>query len=854
MKKIVFILFIIMSFFIDINVSAVHNGWNLITCPGSSQKCWSYYENNVEKKRLSKLVIIHSGWPGKPDNSLATLQGLKAGGYYALSADVHFTKDNIPVLSHDDTINRMAGTVSNPSADLNGSSPIYINSLTLSEINAKYVFPRDRNRGYLSAYSNNKITKFEDAVKYCHDNGLTMEVELKAGNGNQVKIALDIVKKYNMNGSVLWTSFHDYLFFAINDNTTGQLMQFFGPQMTDQQARDFYNNNKSRLANRNTYIVSSVDGAYVVPMEMGDISKTPQSKYVIDIKPVAPTTTEVTGISFEITSAKMNVGKKLNLQSRMTITPNNATNKEVTWSSSNSNVAEVNKDGVVTTKSVGTAIITAKSNNGKTATCTITVSNSNTGSDVAVTGISFEITTAKMNVGKKLNLKTRMTITPSNATNKEVTWSSSNPSVAEVNSDGVVTTKSVGTAIITAKTSNGKTATCTITVSNSNTGSDVAVTGISFEITNVTMNVGKSLNLKTRMTITPSNATNKEVTWSSSNSNVATVNSDGIVTTKSVGTAIITAKSNNGKTATCNITVTNNNSTNPVAVTGISFEITNVTMSIGKSINLKSKLKITPSNATNKELTWSSSNPSVAEVNSDGVVTTKSYGTAIITAKSNNGKTATCTITVSPQNKDVQFKISPKTIYLPIYDGTEYSRIKINAKLTNNGETVTANYNWNEIKDKYNVIGNVIHESDNSESIVISGIKGELNDKCEKSTYYIEAKYSSTIVGNDISICTYCSEWKKTIGNYQFDTPQKDRKEMLTNEGCYAYEDLDSKQSNINNNIYIYKTRYDRCCHDIKDVPESPLKLVLILVTVFIVGFGLPLIFKNNRKNVKEIK
>jgi len=661
----------VISFFIGINVSAVHNGWNLITCPGSSQKCWSYYSNNVEKKRLSKMVIIHSGWPEKPDNSIGTLQGLKAGGYYALSADVHFTKDNIPVLSHDPTINRMAGTVANPSQDLNGASPIYISSLTLSEINAKYVFPRDRNRKYLSAYANNKITKFEDAVKYCHDNGLTMEVELKTGNVQQVKIALDIIKKYNMNGSVLWTSFHGDVFLAINDNTTGQLMQFFGPQMTDQQARDFYNKYKSRLANRNTYIVSSTDGAYVVPLEMNEISQYPQSKYVINITP---------------TSEPPKV--------------------------------------------------------------------------VEVTGITLSVTNAKMSVGKSLNLKSRLTITPSNATNQTVTWTSSNPSVATVDSNGLVTTKAVGTAIITVKSNNGKTATCKITV----TGGKVEVTGISLKITSITMNVGKTLNLKSRLTITPSNATNQNVTWTSSNPSVATVDSNRLVTTKSVGTSIITVKSNNGKTTTCKVTVT-------------------------KDSNI--------------------SNPKLI--------------------------------------------INPKNIYLPIDDGTEFSQIKVNVRTTINGSIVSAKYDWSELKNKLNIIGDIKHESNNSESVVISSSDGGSNDKCKKATYYVESKYSSITIANSINVCTYGSKWQRKAGVFQFDVPQKNRKEMLTVEGCYAYEDLDNSQSNANNNVYIYKTSYDRCGHNINETKESPVKIVIILVLTFFIIFGLQLLIQKNRRKVKRI-
>ena len=173
-------------------------------------------------------------------------------------------------------------------------------------------------------------------------------------------------------------------------------------------------------------------------------------------------------------------------------------------------------------------------------------------------------TTASLKVvGETLTLTA--TVAPSNATFKNVTWSSSNTAVATV-ADGVVTAKaSVGTAIITVKTADGaKTATCTVTVG-------VPVTGVTLSQTSASLKVGETLTLKA--TVAPDNATDKSVTWSSSNTAVATV-SDGKVTAKAAGTATITVKTNDGaKTATCTVIVFSNG-TNTVDLSTITSNYT----------------------------------------------------------------------------------------------------------------------------------------------------------------------------------------------------------------------------------------------------------------------------------------
>lgn len=167
----------------------------------------------------------------------------------------------------------------------------------------------------------------------------------------------------------------------------------------------------------------------------------------------------------------------------------------------------------------------------------------------------------------------------------------------------------------------------------------VAVTSVSVDAT-TSVNVGETTTLTA--TVSPDNATNKNVTWTSSDETVATVDASGVVTGVAAGTATITVTSvaDNTKTATCTVTVTT------VAVTGVSVDAT-ASVGVGETTTLTAT--VSPNNATNKNVTWESSDNTVATVDANGVVTGVAAGTATITATSvaDNTKTASCTVTVS---------------------------------------------------------------------------------------------------------------------------------------------------------------------------------------------------------------
>ncbi len=338
--------------------------------------------------------------------------------------------------------------------------------------------------------------------------------------------------------------------------------------------------------------------------------------------PSQPQVVAVSSVSLDKTSVSLNVGESVTLAA--TVKPDNATNKTVSWSSSNASVASVDASGKVSAVAEGTATITAKAGD-KTATCSVTV----TKKVVAVESVTLDKSSLELNEGETATLTA--TVKPDNASDKTVTWSSSKTSVATVDANGKVTAVAEGTATITAKAGN-KSATCSVTV----TKNVVAVESITLDKSSLELNEGETATLVA--TVKPDNATNKTVTWSSSRTSVATVDANGKVTAVAEGSATITAKAGD-KTATCSVTVKKNT----VAVESVTLDKSSLELTEGETATLTATVK--PDNATNKTVTWSSDKTSVATVDANGKVTAVAEGTATITAKAGD-KTATCSVTV----------------------------------------------------------------------------------------------------------------------------------------------------------------------------------------------------------------
>ena len=357
------------------------------------------------------------------------------------------------------------------------------------------------------------------------------------------------------------------------------------------------------------------------------------------------------------------------------VCPSDADCKEVRWHSDNSSVASVNTaSGYIYANRVGTAHIYATATDGSGCSDYLTVTVSNT---VPVTSVTMNRSSLSLEVGHNAYLSA--TVCPDNATNKNLNWTSSNNSVATV-SNGVVTAVSKGSARITATAADGSGCCdcCTITVTG-----DVMVTNVSVSPSSKSLKVGCTYYLYE--TVTPSNATNKTVSWHSSNTSVATVNpNSGLVSAQGVGIATIyaIAEDGSGKYGTCSISVTS------VTVTSVSVSPKQKTLSKDETTTLHAT--VCPYGANNSVI-WTSSDTSVATVGTyTGFVTAKSDGTTIITASSVSGnKTDTCTITVDSREK-VIIKKDSHSFYVKFADGKIWKGIGID--LSNRKDNYTNLY------------------------------------------------------------------------------------------------------------------------------------------------------------------
>jgi uncharacterized protein YjdB len=349
---------------------------------------------------------------------------------------------------------------------------------------------------------------------------------------------------------------------------------------------------------------------------------------------------KVTGITLNTKALELEVGAYTTLLGM--VLPVNAEDRRIEWESDKPAIADVDPaTGVVTAKATGLATITATTvDGGFKDTCDVTVRTPRSGDEIAVTGIMLNRNTMTLDapgIGT-LTGELRATITPSDADNQAVRWYSSDTSVATVGSgDGLtmtVTAKAAGSAVIIATTNDGgKTAMCSVTVQGEPEEPEPGVTPVDGIALRPNMMILDSLEAEEELvvTITPSNATHyKNITWTSSSPVVTVVKKDeftATVTAKRFGTAVIMAVTENGKIAICNIEV-KLPPDDAVRVDGLTLEPPSATLKIGENETVELTATVSPEDATNKNVTWTSSNDSVATVESTGL------GTALVTAVS----------------------------------------------------------------------------------------------------------------------------------------------------------------------------------------------------------------------------
>lgn len=336
----------------------------------------------------------------------------------------------------------------------------------------------------------------------------------------------------------------------------------------------------------------------------------------------------VTSITLNSYAKTLEEGQSFQLTA--TLLPVDADDKTVRWASDNPAVATVSDSGLVVAVGSGTANITAN-NAVASLPCVITV----IPPVIHVTSVQLDLTNIQLDVGKTQQLVA--TVLPTNATNKGVTWGTSNALIATVSSTGLVTCIAAGNATITVTTADGGySASCAVKV----VVPVIAVTGVTIDNgSTADVNVGSTLQLTA--TVTPANASNKNVTWSSSNTAAVTVSATGLATGIASGTGIISVTTTDGGFV-ANITIS-------VAVPHVA--VTGVTITEGASGSVLDTKQLTavvaPANATVKTVTWASSDATVASVSATGLVKALKPGTTNVTVTTTEGAfKATYAVTV----------------------------------------------------------------------------------------------------------------------------------------------------------------------------------------------------------------
>ncbi len=328
----------------------------------------------------------------------------------------------------------------------------------------------------------------------------------------------------------------------------------------------------------------------------------------------------VTAVSFDMTSAIKYIGDTFTLGAA--VYPADATNQSLTWTSSDETVATVDATGKVTILAAGRTTIMAKANNGVSASCLITAK------AIDVTAITLSQSTLSIQVYDSEQLIA--TVTPTNATDKTIVWSSSNEVIATVDENGIITAHKSGSCSIMATSANGKTKSCAITVT------DIEPIAITVSTTSVQLDIDETATIIT--TLSPSNVTDTELTWTSNNTTVATVE-NGVIKAVGAGSTKVVVTTGNGLEKEIIVKV------NALEATSITLNTDEVTLLQNEQQNLIAT--VLPEKTTNKMVKWTSSDRTVATVDAVGKITAIGIGETVITAATANGLNATCKVVVT---------------------------------------------------------------------------------------------------------------------------------------------------------------------------------------------------------------
>lgn len=359
----------------------------------------------------------------------------------------------------------------------------------------------------------------------------------------------------------------------------------------------------------------------------------------------ASSLSSTTVISLSSSTLTLKVGQQQTLVPKVTPTNDDMT---IIWTSSNPNVASVNRNGVVSGLDAGTTRITAKTSDGASSSCTVTVQKDER------QPISLSIVPSSITIGVGETEMISAKADPADI-DTEVIWTSSNPNVASVNRNGEVRGVEAGEVRITAETDNGIRAYCTVIVEKTITDT-VQPVGISLPRDTTYIKVGQQTTLS--CTIYPSNATTK-LTWTAMTPDIVSVDQSGNIVGLKEGMGYVSAETDNGMGDFCIVIVEGDgqsssggqNSGN-MKPTKISLPLATTYIEAGCVENIP--LKIYPDGATSK-ITWSSDRPHIATVDSEGNVAGIRQGWTFIYAETETGRWSSCVVEVTRPTWKISF-------------------------------------------------------------------------------------------------------------------------------------------------------------------------------------------------------
>ena len=360
------------------------------------------------------------------------------------------------------------------------------------------------------------------------------------------------------------------------------------------------------------------------------------------------------------------------------------------WSSSDTSIAKVSAEGIVTAISYGDAVITASAKDDEYIFGSFVVH-----VILPVSKVSFADKTLTLLINDnpddaKTTLKPL--IEPETAFCQTVTWKSSNSEIVQVDENGTIQALKPGTATVTATSNdekpadgNVKKATCTVTVVR-------AVSSIELSETDLVMNKGASKRVTAK--VSPENASKKTVKWSTSDASIATINSEGYINAKANGTCTITATAADGSgvSASCTVTVKQ-------LVNSMKLDSTSLTLTAAQNHTLN--VTILPNDATSKAVTWTSSDPTIATVDDSGNITAIKGGDCIITCASTDGSKKSISVNVHVPTFSVQqtsYTVAKKTgLTIPVnLNGADRNDIHISSVSSNSYFDIAYLYDYDD--------------------------------------------------------------------------------------------------------------------------------------------------------------